>query len=277
MQSLIRVQEGGKLATGAAAGLRTFKSKPAHTIPLRPRTGYFPKFPSPAPLDDASEPHCAHRRIEAYVRPGRRAHLRRLRRAQEWIPGFLNARGGGADLLLRVPLAPLLADWNAGLFVLQKRGKVRHVGPLYELHVRPDPEGYADEELQEGQELLIPDGPLRVQPLGVLIHPIDDVPVGVQLIARPVTEAVRVRIPVRHINEEKCVGLRHGGWVNSLHRSIDVQVAPGVRPPLYATQDVGGLKLHGRAKVGELTFEGKGAGCRTVLADDVTSTIISKV
>lgn len=285
MQGVIGRECTNKLpsAAGLAGVVRTFKSKPAHTIPQRPRTGYFPKYPAVEALavDDGREPYLAHRRIEAYVRPGRRAHLRRLRRAEGWIPGFLNARGDGADVLLRVPLAPLKADWDAGLFVLQKRGKVRHVGPLYELRVRADPEGYAEAEAEAKDAhgnggLYIPEKTLRVQPMSVLIHPIDDVPVGVQLIARPVDQPVRVRIPVRHINEERCIGLRHGGWVNALHRSVDVQVAPGCRPPLYAVQDVGGLKLHGRATVGELTFEGKGDGCRTVLADDVACTIISR-
>jgi len=85
-----------------------------------------------------------------------------------------------------------------------------------------------------------------------------------------------VRIPVRYINEEKCTGLKMAGWINGLHRAVDVNVAPGVLPPTFATQDVAGVKLHGRVTIGQLDFERKNQGCRTVLPDDEVCTIISK-
>ncbi len=181
----------------------------------------------------------------------------------------MQGRGKEPDVLLRVPLKPIGTDYNAGLYALQKRGKVKFCGPLYELIIRPDPEGYAD-------NVDIPEQPVRVQPMGMLVHPISDKPVGLNFVLRPENEAVRMRVPIRYINEEKCVGLRTGGWVNSVMQAVDINVAPGVRPPLYATQDLADLKLHGKATIGELTFERKGEGCRTVLPDDEVSTIISK-
>ena len=186
------------------------------------------------------------------------------------IPGFLQGRGKEADVLLRVPLKPINDDYNAGLYALQKRGKVRFCGPLYELTIRPDPEGFAD-------NVSIPETPVRVQPMGMLVHPLTDVPVGLNLVLRPYDEPVRVRVPIRYINEEKCTGLRYSGWVNPIIQYIDINVAPGVRPPLFATQDLAGMKLYAKATVGELEFEGKGAGCRTVLPHDEVSTIVSKV
>lgn len=185
------------------------------------------------------------------------------------IPGFLQGRGKQPDVLLRVPLKPIDDDYNAGLYCLQKKGKVKLCGPLYELVIHPDPDGFADHDE-------IPDVPVRVRPMGMLVHPLTDKPVGLNFVLRPENEPVRVRVPIRHINEEKSIGLRAGGWLNTVLQAVDINVAPGVRPPLYATQDVAGLKLHGRATVGELEFEGKGEGCRTVVADETVSTIVSK-
>lgn len=77
---------------------------------------------------------------------------------------------------------------------------------------------------------------------------------------------MRVRIPVRYINEGKCMGLKMAGRINGLHETVYVNVAPGILPPTFATQNVAGIKLH--EGIGQLEFECKNAGYRTVLPDD---------
>lgn len=185
------------------------------------------------------------------------------------IPGFLQGRGTAPDVYLRIPLRPLLYDYNKGLFVLQQRGKVKFCGPLYELDVRPDPEGDATD--------VFPDGPVRTQPMGMLIHPLSEEPVSVVFVHRPENKPVRVRVPIRYMNEEKCIGLRSEGWLNTLRHAVDINVAVNVKPPVTTTHDLAGLQLKGRKTVGELTFERKNQGCCTVLDDDEVTTIISKV
>lgn len=92
----------------------------------------------------------------------------------------------------------------------------------------------------------------------------------------PEDELVRVRVPITYINEEKCPGLREGGWLNRVQQNVDINVAPFTEAPLYATQDVGGMGIKDRKTLGELQFQGKGNGCQTILADDTVATIISK-
>lgn len=151
--------------------------------------------------------------------------------------------------------------------MLQQRGKVKFCGPLYDVDV------YTTNE--EGKEELKTS--VRAWPSSIIVHPLSDIPVGVTFVYRPVDEPVRVRVPIKVINEEKCVGLRQGGWVNMLHKAIDINVAPHVEPPLYVTLDIGGMSLKEKRMIKDLEFDRKGDGCAAVLADDTVATIISKV
>lgn len=185
------------------------------------------------------------------------------------IPGFLQGRGLVPDVYLRVPLFPLQYDYECGLYPLQQHGKAKLTGPLYQLTIHEDPEGIADGP--------VPSQPVRAQPMGMLVHPLSDKIVGVIFVYRPEDKPVRVRVPLRYFNEEKCIGLRMGGWVNRIRRAVDIHVAVNMRPPVTATHDLAGLVLKGRKTVGELSFKGKGVGCRAVLPDSEVTTIISKV
>lgn len=153
--------------------------------------------------------------------------------------------------------------------MLQQHGKVKFCGPLYELQVTPDPEGHAP-------DVNIPEQPIRALPMNMLVHPITDLPVGLVFVYRPASEAARVRVPIRYINMEKCPGLRVGGWLNRIREGVDIAVAPGAVAPGKVTQDLADVPLRGRKFVRELMFDGKDNGCRTVLADDEVTTIISK-
>lgn len=102
-------------------------------------------------------------------------------------------------------------------------------------------------------------------------------PEGVSFVFAPVDQPVRVRVPVRAMNVEKCVGVKMGGWVNVVDRAVDVRVDAGAVPPLVATVDVGGLGMKDRLTLDALHFEGKGDGCHLVRPGDTVSTVISPV
>ena len=257
-----------------------------------------------------SAPYLAYRRIEAYVRDGNRRELRAIRKDTEWyvwdyvcnisyfcitpffapsstlitthvakthvliscapfcsprIPAILQGRGAIPDRLLRMHKAPLLRDWETGMLARQRKGKVKFCGPLYELRVL------------EGESNAVQFEKLRVLPNNILIHPITNHPISVTFVHRPVEEPVRVRVPIRYLNGEKCPGLRNAGYVNRLHWDIDIVVQPFVKPPTFATVDLAGLQLKEKRFVKDLAFDGKDAGCNAVLAEDVPTTMISHV
>lgn len=183
------------------------------------------------------------------------------------------------DIPLDVPLAPLRAAHLAGLLPLQARGKVKFTGPLFTLLLHPPSPAAIRPWAPPGAPVPPPPAvaALRARPVNILVHPLTDLPVCVGFVAAPPGRAVRVRVPVRAINAEKCPGVKTGGWINVLQRAVDVAVAPGVAPPLFATVDVGGLGIKERLPLSALEFEGKGQGCRLVLPGDTVSTVISPV
>lgn len=122
----------------------------------------------------------------------------------------------------------------------------------------------------------IPFERIRVKAQNMELNGITEVPKTITFLYCPEEEPVRVRVPIRYINEEKAQGLREG-YLNRIVQNVDINVAPFCQAPLYAVQDVGGMKLKDRRYLGELTFEGKGMGCRTVLPDDMIATMISRV
>lgn len=177
-------------------------------------------------------------------------------------------------MLIEAPVEPLIADRAAGLLVMQKLGKVKMMAPLYELHFVPGDDAGLNAHLAT---LNLPADRLRVLPRNITIHPLTDRPVGAGFVYRPEDEAVRVRVPIRYLNEEKCPGLRSGGWLNRVMRSVDIAVAPHTRAPAFVTVDLAGLAVKGRRCMSDIMFEGDGRGCRTLLPDDAINTVISKV
>lgn len=171
-------------------------------------------------------------------------------------------------MLLNVPIAPILEDLHNKRYTAQKLGKVKWSGPLYQLRLLPDPNGTPSP---------LPQQTIRVKPHNMELNALTEIPKTIAFVYAPEKEPVRVRIPLRYINQEKCPGLKEGGWLNRIIHSIDVNVAPFTKAPLYAVLDVGGLQMKDRKTIGDLVFEGMGNGCRTVLADDTVTTVISKV
>lgn len=191
------------------------------------------------------------------------------------IPGILHARGEFDNILLDVPVEPLRRAQLDGLLVLQKRGKVKFTGPPFVLRLQgPDPDALVPGGAREPH---LPVSVVRARPVNIIVHPLTDLPLGVTFVLSPPDRPMRIRIPVRAVNTEKCVGLKAGGWVNITHRYVDVAVAPGVVPPQYATIDVGGLGLKDRLPLSALEFPTKGEGSRVVLPGDTVACVISSV
>lgn len=176
-------------------------------------------------------------------------------------------------MLLQMEVKPLQDDLHSGLFALQKRGKSKLTGPLYEMRVIS---GGVDDY---GNELPIdvPFERVRVLPQNMEIHYINATPMSVGLKYAPESEPIRVRVPLRLINEGKAPGLKDKGWINRLHRYIDINVASYTKAPLYGTVDLAGLEMKGRKFASDVMFEGKGNGCRVVIADDTPVVMISKI
>jgi hypothetical protein len=194
------------------------------------------------------------------------------------IPGVLQGRGIFDDILLDLPLAPFREAQLEGLLTLQERGNVKFTGPLFALRLH-EPEEGAIYPWQPPGHPRVPPLPLsvvRAKPVNILVHPLTERPVCVGFVASPVDAPTRVRVPVRPLNVEKCPGIKTGGWVNIRQRAVDIVVAPGAVPPLFATIDIGGLALKDRLPLDALQFAGKGDGCRLVLPGDTVSTVISK-
>lgn len=175
-----------------------------------------------------------------------------------------------------MPLAPLLDAQALGYLTTQSRGKVKFEGPLYTLRITP-PDTDATHTWDARPPS--PHAPLavRARPMNITVHPLTNDPVGVTFVLAPLDKATRVRVPVRILNQEKCPGVKAGGWVNVLEWYVDVKVAPGVVPPLVATIDVGALGLKERLPFEALQFDGKGEGCRLVKDGETVSTVISVV
>lgn len=188
---------------------------------------------------------------------------------------MFQGRGEFEDILLDVPLEPLRKAQLDGLLATQKRANVMFSGPPFVLRLHgPDrdalvPEGAPAPEL--------PFSVVRARPVNIKVHSLTELPVGVAFVLAPPERPLRVRVPVRAINAEKCVGLKSGGWINITQRYVDIAVAPGIVPPQFATVDVGGLALKDRLPFAALDFPNKGEGCRVVLPEDTVACVISSV
>eukprot|EP00178_Gracilaria_changii_P023749 TRINITY_DN717_c0_g1_i2.p1 TRINITY_DN717_c0_g1~~TRINITY_DN717_c0_g1_i2.p1 ORF type:complete len:288 (+),score=19.25 TRINITY_DN717_c0_g1_i2:92-955(+) len=221
----------------------------------------------------SSNPHLFHRRITGRLREGNKRATAVIRKEGSWILACIEGRNKIPDLILQVPKAPLFEDKLAGRFALQKKGKTRFVGPLYELTVE---EHTVDEYGKLLRTSNIPFERIRVLAHNIRIHPVGEYPLGVSFRYSPENEPVRVRVPMLCINEEKSPGLREGGWLNRLQKYVDINVAPYTPAPRFVTMDVSGMAMKEKRFIRDLQFERKGDGCRAVLDDDVPAIVISK-
>lgn len=179
----------------------------------------------------------------------------------------MQGRGDLPDLQIKVPLAPLQQDYYNGYFAYQKKGRNKWTGPLYKLRLVSENGDTGD----------LPFESVRVKAHNMMLNPLTEAVKTIGFIYCPEEKLTRVRVPIKYINEEKCPGMREGGYLNRLQQNIDINVEPFVRPPKFVVQDVGGMQIRDKRTISDLQFEGKGDGCYTVLADDTLVTMISKI
>lgn len=181
------------------------------------------------------------------LRTGEKRHKRAVRADGSWLPGVFQTRGigGCGDAEILIPFQPILDDYQAGLFCMSKNGRVRLDGPLYHVAFESDADAAAAGWAHTR-------GVLR----NVTVQPTRNAPGGASLVAAPLNDPARVRVPVRVRGVDRCGGLTEGGgWLNHLTQAVDLRVAPGVAAPLWVTVDVGGLALRGRVTLADIGTE----------------------
>ena len=123
---------------------------------------------------------------------------RELRR-QGRLPGVLYGKGQ----------EPISFSVDESVFVLQyKKGGITHKLVKLEL---------------EGKEFF-------VLPREVQLHPVSDKPEHIDFLKVDAKSRVRVDIPVRVLNAEKCAGLKQGGALNIVRHEIEMLCAPDKIP-----------------------------------------------
>lgn len=181
------------------------------------------------------------------------------------IPAFFEGRGILPSANIQVKWRQIEKDYVAGLCPVQRRGKYKRQGPLYELQASSD---YSS-SIISNPELTFTTPTISFDRVQVVMrnlvpHPVTERPVSATFVLQPSEEAMKIRVPLRYLNEEKCVGLTDG-WLNRLHRSVEVRVPPHVNPPLSAELDIGGMKVKEKKFARDVRVPEPGSGYEIIL------------
>jgi large subunit ribosomal protein L25 len=88
---------------------------------------------------------------------------------------------------------------------------------------------------------------INVLPKEVQMHPVKDSPVHADFLGVDAKTRIRVSVPVAFINQDKSPGIKRGGILNAVRRSIDVFCNAGEIPEKFIA-DVGPLQIGGNIK-----------------------------
>ena len=190
------------------------------------------------------------------------------------IPAFLEGRGKIMSTPIQVRWGPLYQDLLDGRFTLQRRPKLQ--GPLYELCAQNQQDDPVEYPVTTPGTPELPFVQLRALVKNMTIHPLTQRPVTATFVFQPVEEVVRVKVPIRFVNEEKCIGLKNGGWLNEVIGSLEIRVDPFIEPPTQAEIDVKDMDVSHKRRVRDAIFKGKGGGCEAILDPDTVVTIMSR-
>lgn len=72
----------------------------------------------------------------------------------------------------------------------------------------------------------------HVLPREIQTHPVSDLPEHLDFMVVDANSRVKVAVPVRLINTEKCAGIKMGGALNVVRHEIDLICAPDAIPPV---------------------------------------------
>ena len=88
---------------------------------------------------------------------------------------------------------------------------------------------------------------MNVLPQEVQMHPVKDMPIHADFIAVDAKTRVKVAIPVIFVNQDKAPGIKKGGILNAVRRSIDVFCNADAIPEKFVA-DLNGLQIGGNIK-----------------------------
>lgn len=92
-------------------------------------------------------------------------------------------------------------------------------------------------------ELDFGDGKARVLPREAQLHPVTDEPLHVDFIRAEAGATVTVGIPVRFVHEDQSPGLKRGGMLNIVRRTVDM-VCPADAIPTELVVDLAGFEIN---------------------------------
>ena len=87
----------------------------------------------------------------------------------------------------------------------------------------------------------------------VQFHPVTDMPIHIDFMRVTGDTKISVFVPVNYINEDKAPGLKRGGSLNIIIRSLEV-VAPVTSIPQEIVVDLLGLEIHGSIHVDKISL-----------------------
>jgi large subunit ribosomal protein L25 len=89
-------------------------------------------------------------------------------------------------------------------------------------------------------DLTLPDGPLRVLPRQVQLHPVTDQPIHVDFLRYVKGARIAVNVAVHFLDQEVCEGLKRGGVLNIVRHEVELLC------PVDAIPDSISISLKGR-------------------------------
>ncbi len=104
---------------------------------------------------------------------------------------------------------------------------------------------------------------IKVLPQEIQFHPIKDAPLHADFLRVDDNSVVKVSIPVEFIGKEKSPGLKRGGVLNAVRRTVDVYCKVSQIPESF-TADVSAMKISENVKFSDLNVP---EGVTPVIAD----------
>lgn len=112
-------------------------------------------------------------------------------------------------------------------------------------------------ELEVGKEKI------QVLPQEIQFDPVKDTPIHADFLRVDAKSKVRVSVPIQFANSEKSPGLKRGGVLNAVRRTVDVYCSVADIPEAFVA-DIGKLRIRDNIKFSELQVP---AGVEPVIND----------
>jgi large subunit ribosomal protein L25 len=74
-------------------------------------------------------------------------------------------------------------------------------------------------------------------------HPVNDTPIHVEFQRVDEHSTIRIHVPIRYINEDKCPGIKLGGILNIIHHTLEINCPPHSIPQEFIV-DLDGITVN---------------------------------